>query len=73
MLAAPVGVTFGVDDDGNITTTYDDALGDIADRRVVNLAESGKHPWLQTLAAASSGATFSITIGSGTTTLTQQD
>ena len=55
MLAAPVGVTFGVDDSGNITTTYDDALGDIADRRVVNLAESGT-TMATNLAAASSGA-----------------
>ena len=61
MLAAPVGVTFGVDDSGNITTTYDDALGDIADRRVVNLAESGT-TMATNLAAASSGASFSITI-----------
>ena len=42
VLAAPVGVTFGVDDSGNITTTYDDTLGDIADRRVVNLADLGQ-------------------------------
>ena len=54
VLAAPVGVTFGVDDNGNITTTYDDALGDIADRRVVNLAESGTS-MATNLAAASSG------------------
>jgi len=66
ILATPVGVTFGVDSNGNITTTYDDALGDIADRRVVNLAESGTS-MATNLAAASSGATFSITIGSGTT------
>ena len=66
VLAAPVGVTFGVDSNGNITTTYDDALGDIADRRVVNLAESGTS-MATNLAAASSGASFSITIGSGTT------
>ena len=39
VLATPVGVTFGVDGNGNITTTYDDALGDIADERVVNLGE----------------------------------
>ena len=32
--ANPVGVTFAADADGNITTTYDDALGDIEDRRV---------------------------------------
>ena len=66
VLAAPVGVTFGVDDSGNITTTYDDALGDIADRRVVNLAESGT-TMATNLAAASSGASFSITIGSAAT------
>ena len=59
MLAAPVGVTFGVDSTGNITTTYDDALGDIADRRVVNIAESGTS--MATTAAASSGASFAIT------------
>ena len=59
VLAAPVGVTFGVDDSGNITTTYDDALGDIADRRVVNLAGSGT-TMATNLAAASSGASFSI-------------
>ena len=66
VLAAPVGVTFGVDSNGNITTTYDDALGDIADRRVVNLGESGTS-MATNLAAASSGASFAITIGSGTT------
>ena len=66
VLATPVGVTFGVDGNGNITTTYDDALGDIADRRVVNLGESGTS-MATNLAAASSGATFSVTIGSGTT------
>ena len=37
LLAAPVGVTFAADADGNLTTTYDDALGDIADRRVVQI------------------------------------
>jgi len=66
VLAAPVGVTFGVDDSGNITTTYDDALGDIADRRIVNLAESGTS-MASNLAAASSGATFSIQIGGAAT------
>jgi len=65
ILATPVGVTFGVDSSGNITTTYDDALGDIADRRVVNVGESGTS-MATNLAAASSGASFAITIGSGT-------
>ena len=65
ILATPVGVTFGVDSGGNITTTYDDALGDIADRRVVNLAQSGTG-LTTNLANASSGATFSVLVGGGT-------
>ena len=66
VLANPVGVTFAADASGNITTTYDDALGDIQDRRVVEITNgSSANAQISTaLAAASSGATFSVTVGS---------
>ena len=70
ILANPVGVTFAADASGNITTTYDDALGDIQDRRVVEITNgSSANAQISTaLAAASSGATFSVTVGSDTYT-----
>ena len=65
ILATPVGVTFAADDNGNITTTYDDALGDIEDRRVVEIS-NGASAGAQistALASASSGATFHVEVG----------
>ena len=64
--ANPVGVTFAKDADGNITTTYNDSLGDIEDRRVVEITNgaSAGAQLSTALASASSGATFSITVGS---------
>jgi flagellin len=70
ILANPVGVTFAADASGSITTTYDDALGDIQDRRVVEIANgaSAGAQLSTALAAASSGATFTVTVGSDTYT-----
>lgn len=65
ILANPVGVTFAADADGNISTTYDDALGDIQDRRVVQIG-NGASAGAQistALADASSGATFTMSVG----------
>ena len=71
ILATPADVTFAADANGNITTTYNDSVGDVADRRVVTIADAGTSTSDRVstqVAAAAGGASFSITVGSDTYT-----